>query len=71
MSDFWAMIKASYEAPPQEDEKADDHYWTTLVKWSDALGKKYGCDPILCGIIMGYLDGQNHKANGIEVTIET
>ena len=67
MSDFWSMIKASYEMPEDEDV---DHYWSTLVKWADALGKKYGCDPVISGMIIGYLDGQSIKSNNQKVKVE-
>ena len=68
MSDFWSMIKASYEMP--EDDSDVDHYWSTLVKWADALGKKYGCDPVISGMIIGYLDGQSIKSNNQKVKVE-
>lgn len=67
MSDFWSMIKASYEMPEDEDV---DHYWSTLVKWADALGKKYDCDPVISGMIIGYLDGQSIKSNNQKVKVE-
>ena len=62
MADFWNMVKASYEIP--EDD--NDHYWSTLVKWADALGNKYHADKTVMGIVLGYLDGQSNKATGRE-----
>jgi len=69
MSDFWSLIKASYEMP-ENNTDVEDHYWTTLVKWADALGTKYNADKVIMGIILGYLDGQSNKANGLDVTLE-
>lgn len=61
MTDFWQLIKASYEIPA--DTAPDhDHYWSTLVKWCDALMKKYKGDPVINRIVAGYLDGQSDKA---------
>ena len=71
MSDFWKVIKASYEIPPEEPKPDNDHYWVTLIKWSDALSKKYDGDPVINGIILGYLDGMSAKSKGFELTIET
>lgn len=71
MSDFWKVIKASYEMPPEEPKSDNDHYWVTLIKWSDALSKKYKSDPVINGIILGYLDGMSAKSKGFELTIET
>lgn len=61
MSDFWALIKASYEFPADEDP-GHDHYWETLVKWCDALMNKYRSDPVITAIVSGYLDGQSRRA---------
>lgn len=61
LSDFWALIKASYEFPADEDP-GHDHYWETLVKWNDALITKYKSDPVVAGIVIGYLDGQSRRA---------
>lgn len=61
MTDFWQMIKASYEIPADTDS-GSDHYWSTLVKWCDALMKKYNSDPVINRIVAGYLDGQSDKA---------
>ncbi len=69
MTDFWSLVKASYEAPDDEDKQASDHYWSTMMNWADALSKKYN-DVILNGIIIGYLDGQGCKANGFTITID-
>lgn len=71
MADFWKLIKASYEMPPEEDRAAGDHYWATLVKWADALGTKYKSDRVIMGIILGYLDGQSNRANGFDVEIDS
>lgn len=71
MKDFWSMIKASYEAPDGKDDSEDEHYWSTLVKWADALGKKYDCDPVISAMIIGYIDGQSNRQNGISVTLES
>lgn len=71
MSDFWKMIKASYEMPPSTDKRENDHYWYTIVKWADALSKKYNGDPVINGIILGYLDGQSNKDVGFDVSIES
>ena len=71
MTDFWSMIKASYEIPEESDQAAGDHYWSTLVKWADALGTKYNADRVIMGIILGYLDGQSNRSNGFDVTIDT
>lgn len=68
MTDFWLMIKASYEMP--EDDDKVDHYWSTLVKWADALGKKYDGDPVISGMIVGYLDGQSIKSNNQKIKVE-
>lgn len=60
MGDFWQIVKASYEFP--DPESADnDHYWKSLIHWSDVLMKKYGngADPIINRVVMGYLDGQS------------
>lgn len=70
MGDFWKLVKASYEMPLDDDKPASDHYWSTLVKWADALSKKYDGDPVMTGIILGYLDGQSNKSNGIHVEIK-
>ena len=71
MTDFWKVIKASYEMPQKDDKSAVDHYWATLVKWADALSKKYNGDPVINGIILGYLDGQSNKHTGFQIEIET
>lgn len=63
LSDFWSLIKASYEFPDDEDP-GHDHYWSTLIKWADALGKKYDCDPVIRRMIIGYIDGQSIRATG-------
>lgn len=63
MSDMWKVIKASYEFPA-DDDPGHDHYWSTLIKWSDALGKKYDCDPVIRRMIIGYIDGQSIRATG-------
>ena len=70
MTDFWKMVKASYEMPSDSQEEASDHYWFTLTRWADALSKKYDGDPVINGIILGYLDGQSNKSNGIHVEID-
>ena len=70
MTDFWKFIKASYEMPPDEPKAENDHYWSTIVKWADALSKKYKGDPVINGIILGYIDGQNLRSKGFDVTIE-
>ena len=70
MTDFWSLVKASYEMPDEPKEESD-HYWSTLVRWADALSRKYNGDPVINGIILGYLDGQSNKATGFEVSIET
>lgn len=70
MSDFWTMVKKSYEMPEGDDKEQEDHYWSTLIKWADALGKKYDCDPVISGIIVGYLDGQSVKSNGQRIKVE-
>ena len=70
MTDFWSLIKASYEMPSDEDKEASDHYWVTIAKWADALSKKYNGDTVMSCIILGYLDGQSKKSNGFEVTID-
>ena len=70
MADFWAMVKESYEMPDGSDKAMEDHYWSTLVKWADALGKKYDCDPVISGMIVGYLDGQSVKSNGQRIKVE-
>ena len=61
MTDFWKLIKASYEIPA-DTESGSDHYWATLVKWCDALMKKYNSDPVINRIVAGYLDGQSDRA---------
>lgn len=61
MADFWKLIKASYEFPNDMDP-AHDHYWTTLIKWCDALMKKYNNDPTVCRIVMAYIDSQSDRA---------
>ena len=61
MTDFWRLIKASYEIPADTDP-AHDHYWTTLVKWCGALMEKYNGDPVINRVVAGYLDGQSDKA---------
>lgn len=71
MTDFWSLIKASYEMPPDSDKAASDHYWSTLVKWADALSKKYNGDTVITSIVLGYLDGQSKKSNGFDVSIQT
>ena len=63
MSDMWKVIKASYEFPA-DDDPGHDHYWSTLIKWADALGKKYDCDPVIRRMIIGYIDGQSIRATG-------
>ena len=70
MTDFWNLVKATYEMPSDEKKEASDHYWHTLVKWSNILSKKYAGDPVINGIIIGYLDGQSNKSNGVQVEIE-
>jgi hypothetical protein len=62
MADFWKLIKASYEIPG--DEAEEDHYWVTLIRWSDALMKKYKADPVIIRMIMGYIDGQSDRVTG-------
>ena len=71
MTDFWKMVKASYEAPSEENKEDHDHYWVTIVKWADALSKKYHGNQMINGIILGYLDGQSNKANGFHVEIDS
>ena len=71
MTDFWDLIKASYEMPPEDDQAEGDHYWSTLVKWADAMGTKYNADRVIMGIILGYLDGQSNRSNGFDVTFDT
>ena len=61
MTDYWQLIKASYEIPADTDP-SHDHYWKTLVYWCDALMKKYNGDPVINRIVAGYLDGQSDKA---------
>lgn len=69
MTDFWKLIKASYEMPEDTDKEASDHYWATVVKWVDALSKKYNGDVTINCMLLGYLDGQSNKSNGFEVSI--
>lgn len=61
MTDFWKLIKASYEIPDTDS----DHYWQTLVHWCDALMKKYdsGNDPVINRMVIGYLDGMSCRQN--------
>ena len=61
MSDFWKLIKASYEFP-SDISPLHDHYWNTLVKWSDALVRKYDSDPTIARIVIGYIDGQSDRS---------
>lgn len=70
MTDFWQMIKKSYTMPDDGDEAEHDHYWTTLVHWADALGKKYDCDPVISAMVCGYIDGQSIKSNNQRVEIK-
>lgn len=58
-SDFWALVKAAYEIP--QEPQANALYWRTLVQWSDALMKKYNSDPMICGLVMAFIDGQSEK----------
>ena len=71
MTDFWKLVKATYEMPAESNKSVEDHYWSTLTRFADALSKKYDGDPVINGIILGYLDGQSSKATGINLTIET
>ena len=71
MSDFWNMIKASYEMPAESDQTGTDHYWATLVKWADALMKKYDADPVINSMVLGYLDGQSNRSNGFEYSLDS
>ena len=61
MADFWKLIKASYEFP-SDISPVHDHYWNTMVKWCDALIRKYDCDPTITRMVMGYLDGRSKTA---------
>lgn len=73
MADLWSLVKASYEMPPENDKDTTelDHYWTTLCKWADALSTKYGGDPVINGMILGYMEGQSDKSVGIVQNIKT
>ena len=71
MTDFWKLVKASYEMPPDGEKEGSDHYWSTLVRWADALSKKYDGDVVIACIILGYLDGLSKKSNGFEVEINS
>lgn len=73
MADFWEMIKASYEMPPEDDTDTTqvDHYWTTLSKWVDALSRKYDGDPVINCMILGYMQGQSDKSVGRIQEIES
>jgi len=64
MADFWSLIKASYEMPPDDDDSTiqTNHYWKTLTDWVDALSRKYGGDLVINGILLGYMQGQNDKS---------
>ena len=68
MADFWKLVKASYEMP--EDDEGINHYWATMIKWADALGKKYDSDPVICGMILGYLDGLSVKSNNQKIEVK-
>ena len=58
-TDFWSLIKASYEVPEVEDPDSDQ-YWETLVKWCDALMTKHD-DPLVNRLVVAYLDAQSCK----------
>jgi hypothetical protein len=61
MTDFWKLIKASYEFP-SDISPVHNHYWNTMVKWCDALIRKYDCNSTITRMVMGYLDGQSDRS---------
>lgn len=63
-TDFWALVKAAYEIP--QEPQANALYWRTLVLWSDALMKKYNSDPMMCGLVMAFIDGQSERQANIQ-----
>lgn len=69
MTDFWDLIKASYEFPDDEDPE-HDHYWSTLVKWCDALMTKYRSNKTINGIVCGFINGQSYRATGRKIEDE-
>lgn len=56
-TDFWNLVKASYEVPEVEDP-GSDLYWQSLIKHCDALMKKHD-DPLVNRLVMGFLDAQS------------
>ena len=58
-TDFWALVKESYEIP--QEPQANALYWRTLILWCDKLMKKYNGDPVICRLVVSYIDGQSDR----------
>ena len=57
--DFWIAYRKFIIASKMSDNS--DYYWTTLVKWADALAKRYPGNDIVADLIMDYIDGQSKR----------
>lgn len=54
-TDFGNFVMASMQ---QEDT---DHYWETLIRWANILGKRYPKNDVVAHLIVDYLDGQDRR----------
>lgn len=61
-TDFWSLIKASYEVPEVEDPDSD-LYWQSLIEHCDVLMTKHD-DPMVNRLVVAYLDSQSIRGGG-------
>lgn len=52
MTDFWKLIKSSYEV------RDDDQYWSDLTQYAVLLEKKYSGHGLVKKLLLAYLDYQ-------------
>jgi len=60
-TDFSNFVKASFNYEQEEEGERHDHYWQTLVHWSEVLMNRYN-NKIANMVVMGYLDEQSRRA---------
>ena len=66
---FWIDFGNFVMASMQQDDT--DHYWETLIRWADVLGKRYPKNDVVAHLIIDYLDGQDKRSKQLSVNATT
>ena len=58
--DFGSLVNAS-KIYPADESPDHDHYWNTLIRWSEKLMNRYN-NTVVNHIVMDYIDGQSRRS---------